>query len=707
MKYAASVLVMWFLTAQSLLSAEWFVAPDGNDASPGTRAQPFATLERAREAVRTLKKTRGSSAGGLTVWLRGGAYRRDKTFELAEQDSGTEQTPVVYRACASEQPRLIGGRAIAPSDCRPVSDPEALKRLDPEARPKVVEVDLGALGVGDVGQLPDRFQNGGGSPELFFDDQPMQLARWPNEGWVTIAEVIDRGVDPLDPSRGERERGVRPGTFVYREDRPARWRADDGVWLYGFWCHDWASECIRVASIDAAKRRITLAAPHGYGIGPSSKWNTYPRRYYALNLLEELDAPGEWYLDRKARRLYFWPPAPLEGKRLMLSLLSTPLVSLKDASHVVLRGLVLEVSRGGGVRIAKGTGNRVAGCRMVNLADTAVSVSGGKGHGVVSCDLWNLGRGGITLDGGDRKTLTPGGHFAENNHIHHFARLQRTYAGGIHVGGVGNRAAHNLIHHTPHTAIFYGGNEHVIELNEVHDLALETSDVGAFYTGRDWTSRGNVVRHNYLHDLPSMPGCGTMGVYLDDCDSGDRLIGNVFYKAGHAAFIGGGRDNLVANNVFIECLSAVHLDVRGLQRAKPGSGVRDGWDLLAKAEALDFRNSPWSTRYPDLARVMDEEPLLPRGNVIQRNLAVDCGKWLNAGGDTKKYLDRVAFQDNLVLTGEDPGFVDRRANNFQLKDDSPVYRKIPGFERIPFEKIGLRLDEYREKPLLRNPCTRP
>lgn len=698
----AFVLAVILLPLPSLGAVELFVAPDGNDTNDGAQAQPFATLERARDTLRTMRQAGELPAEGATVWLRGGVHAREETFALVEQDSGTEQGPVVYRAFGDEQPRISGGRALSPAAFHPVADPAALERLVPEVRGQVLEVDLDALGVPIPEAWPDRSRMIPGA-ELFFDGQPMQIARWPNDGWVTIGEVIDRGVDPLDLTQGEREKGVRGGTFVYQEDRPARWRAESGVWLLGFWCHDWSSECLRVASIDAQQHRITLAAPHAYGIGPSSTWNKHPRRYYALNMLEELDAPGEWYLDRDAKRLYFLPPTPvkgekpLEGKEVTLSLLTTPLISMKNVSHVTIRGLALEMSRGTGVQISGGAKNLVAGCTLTNLADTAVTISGGTGHGVLSCDLWNLGRGGISLSGGDRKTLTPGEHYAVNNHIHHFARLQRTYAGGIHLGGVGNRAAHNRIHDTPHSAIFYGGNEHLIELNEIYDVALETSDVGALYTGRDWTSRGNVVRHNFIHDLASMDGVGTMGVYLDDCDSGDEVVGNVFYKAGRAAFIGGGRDNRVANNIFIECRQAIHLDARGLRRAKPGTGVRDGWDLLAKAEALNFRQPPWSARYPKLARVMDEEPLLPLGNVVEHNVAVDCEKWLNAGGDVRPCLDRVVFQDNLILEGEDPGFLDRQAKNFQLKDDSMVYQKIPDFERIPFERIGLLTDEYRKE----------
>ena len=232
----------------------------------------------------------------------------------------------------------------------------------------------------------------------------------------------------------------------------------------------------------------------------------------------------------------------------------------------------------------------------------------------------------------------------------------------------------------------------MLELNEIHHVAQETSDVGAFYTGRNWTTQGNVLRWNYIHDLGAMGAVGTMGIYLDDCDSGDRLVGNVFYRAGRAAFIGGGRDNLVENNLMIECDAAVHLDARGTTRIKLDAAPSDSWNLLAKAERLDYKKPPWSTRYPKLASIMDEEPLLPLGNVVRRNVAYRCKRWLSANG-MDKYLDRIEFSDNLEDV-DDPGFLDAAKQDFRLREDSAVL-KLPGWERIPIEKVGLYKDEYR------------
>ena len=114
------------------------------------------------------------------------------------------------------------------------------------------------------------------------------------------------------------------------------------------------------------------------------------------------------------------------------------------------------------------------------------------------------------------------------------------YKAGIALHGVGLRAANNLIHDAPHMAIQFWGNDHVIELNEIHHVCPESNDAGAIYAGRDWTMRGTVICHNYLHHITGFRGKGCVGVYLDDMFCGTRIEGNVFHEVTRAAFIGAG-----------------------------------------------------------------------------------------------------------------------------------------------------------------------
>lgn len=660
------------------------VATNGSDQNPGTAAKPFATLTKARDSVRESRKA--GARGAVTVTVHGGSYFLKQGFVLEEQDSGTAEAPVIYTAASGEEVRLVGGRQLAAGLFRPVTDAGVLARLPEEARRQVRVVDLAQAGVTNLSELPTKFRGAAKYAEVFFNDVPLELARWPNEGWATIKSVIDRGGKHSSITGPDGKPGN--GTFEYAEERPARWNIEKGVWLHGYWCHDWYDEAIRVAAIDTAKKHITFAAAHGYGIGPSHKWNKAPRRYRAMNVLEELDTPGEWYIDVKMKRLYLWPPEDPGGARVVVSVLSDPIVALRSAAHVTLRGVVLECTRGDAVVVSGGHDNRLSGCTVRNTGGSAVAVSGER-NSVVGCDIYQTGTSGIKLSGGSRNTLIPARNIARNNHIHHFARLQRTYAAAIHLSGVGNIASHNLIHDCPHSGILYGGNEHLIEYNEIFRTSQETGDVGALYTGRDWGTQGNVIKHNFIHHTGGVKGW-SMGVYLDDCDSGDTIVGNIFYRVTRAAFIGGGRNNMVENNVFVDCSPAVHVDDRGKSRIKWGAGLKESWDLEAKLRRYRFQQPPWSDRYPHLVNILDDQPELPLHNVIRRNVAVG-GKWLNARGKIKSYL---TMEDNLV-TDADPGFVSPETMDFRFRKDSRVWQEVPGFEAIPLEAIGLYQDSQR------------
>jgi len=594
-----------------------------------------------------------------------------------------------------ETVRLVGGRRLPPERFRKPAAAE-LTRVAAEARDSVVCLDLKGLGITDCGTFPVKFRGVALTMELFFDHEPMQLARWPNEGWATVRDVIDRGGKYSTEKTPDGKPGN--GTFVYGEERPARWNVSEGVWLHGYWCHDWYDEAIKIAGIDVARKRITLAAPHGYGLGPSHKWNKAPRRYYALNLLEELDAPGEWYVDAKRGVLYFWPPSDLRGAETIVSVLTAPVITLKHTSFTTVQGMTVECTRGNGVVIAGGRCNALVASVIRNTGMKGVALSG-RANRVVGCDVYQTGSAGISMNGGSRATLERGDNVVENNHIHHFARRQRTYAGAVHVQGVGNRAAHNLIHSCPHVGVPYGGNDNVIEFNEIFLTCQETGDVGALYTGRDWGTQGNVIRHNFIHHTGGVRGW-SMGVYLDDCDSGDSIVGNVFYRVTRAAFIGGGRNNLVDNNIFVDCSPAVHVDERGKSRIKWNAGLRDSWDLEAKLKRYKYQAPPWSERYPHLVNILQDQPELPLHNTIVRNVAVG-GKWLNARGAIGKLLN---LSDNYV-TDKDPGFVDPDTLDFRLREDSPAWTAAPGFKPIPVERIGLYRDPLRASwPVVKPAC---
>ena len=644
-----------------------YVATEGDDRWSGRLPEPnverndgpFATLERARDEIRRLK-AEGKLKGSVTVFVRGGEYYRDKPFKLTAEDSGTSDAPILYRAYPGEEVRLIGGKPV--SSWQPVTDRSVLGRLDELARGKVMQADLRSIGITDYGQPS------GGGLELFFNDKPMTLARYPNEGFMRIADVVVHNGHQIHGIKGSKI-----GKFHYEGDRPKRWVGEKDPWLHGYWFWDWSDQRHRIESIDTEGRIISVAQPyHGYGYR-KGQW------FYAYNILAELDSPGEWYLDRERGILYFWPPGDIESGRPTVSTIST-LVEMRDVSHVTLQGFILEVARGNAVTITNGEEDRIIDCTIRNIHGWAVRISGGKGDKVTGCEIYNLGHGGIALSGGDRERLIPAGHLAENNHIHHYGRWKRMYTPAVSLSGVGNRARHNLIHDAPHQAVAFSGNDHLIEFNEIHRVCLESNDAGAIYSGRDWTWRGTVIRYNFFHHINGFQGRGCMGVYLDDMLCGTIIYGNIFYRVTRAAFIGGGRDNVVENNIFVECSPAVHVDARAMGWAS----YHVNTTMVERLNRVPYKKPPWSERYPELVNILEDEPAAPKGNRIIRNICWK-GKWLEIEERAKPY---VRFEDNLI--DQDPLLVDVEGMDFRLRPDSPAY-KI-GFKPIPFEKIG----PYRE-----------
>jgi len=650
-----------------------YVSPGGSDGWSGhlrtsnkTHSDgPFATLERARDEIRALKQRSKILNGPIIIELAGGSYELAQTFTLDARDTGTSQAPIEYRAHRDEEVRLIGGKRV--TGWKPVTDPAMLNRLDPAARGAIRQVDLRSQGLSGL-PGPQGSPNWGQSKpgaELFFEDKPMTLARWPNAGTVRIAGVING--KPVDDHGTQ---SATEGKFIYDGDRPSRWAGENDAWLHGYWSLDWADQRQKIASIDAAKHVITLAKPdHTWGYR-TNQW------YYAFNILAELDQPGEWYLDHAGEILYFWPTTSLDKNQPVLSIIPT-LVAMKDVSHVTLHGLTLEASQATAVTVEGGDDVSIKGCVIRNTGSWGVRITGAKNSRVVDSDIYYTGDGGIDLDGGDRKTLTSGGLYAENNHIHHYSRWNPVYNAGVRLNGVANRARHNLIHDAPHMAIGLIGNDHLIEFNEIHNVCGESNDAGVIYAGQDWSMRGNIIRYNYLHNVYGRNGHGCMGIYLDDNFSSATIYGNVFYQVPRTVFLGGGRDNIVDNNIFVECAPAVNVDARGLGWRANGKD-----DLTKRLEEMPYRTEPWRSRYPQLMALLTDDPMAPKGVSITRNICVN-GQWSNIETSASPY---VTLKDNIVEG--DLHLMDSPIGKFALAKDSPALKL--GFKPIPLKQIGLQ-----------------
>jgi hypothetical protein len=246
-----------------LAAMDFYIAAAGKDqwsgraVSPhGDRSDgPFATLQRARDAIRQLKRSSGLPEGGVTVWIAPGMYFLEQGLELTAEDSGAAGKPIVYRG-AEGQVRITGSKTV--TGWRRVEDPATLARLDPAARESVLQAGLKAQGIVDCGQLRSRGFGRSTVPaalELFLKDQPMTLARWPNNGFEKIAGSPDAARDEHGGTLGKL-----PAGFHYQGDRPQRWADSDDIWIHGYWAYDWANSYEHIASLDKQKHLITTMA---------------------------------------------------------------------------------------------------------------------------------------------------------------------------------------------------------------------------------------------------------------------------------------------------------------------------------------------------------------------------------------------------------------------------------------------------------------
>ncbi len=661
----------------------FYVSTKGSDQNPGTKEKPFATIEKARDATRLL----GDKKSGTTIYIKGGTYRFANALELTNADGGTELKPVTYAAVSGEEVIFTGATEIPNKLFVPISDAATLNRIQPELKSKLVSLDLSSLNLNHRNILPDLFNDDGGLLGLFVHGERMPLSRYPNKSYMAMKKVLINGGGQETKNddwanyyaAGAKEKKVpRPGVFEYRDSRTSRWvnQLDRGVWLKGYWRIPWQNECVRVAAIDTLLHTITLKKPVPGGIG-----NKYTRpegnggeQYWLLNLLEEIDEPGEWAVDFKDNKLYFYPPTPLKQGSITIGDNKSAVIVLNNASNIAIKGITIEQSVLEGISITGGRHNLIAGCTIKNVNKYAVKITGGTHHEVLSCDLYNLGEGGVWLSGGD-ESVTPRvatRHRVVNNHIHHFSQLVHIYTpavnagftgggGGGHHTSVGNYVAHNLIHDTPHGAIIYGSWDNVFEYNEIFRMCQVSNDLGAFYSYDLYERSGNnTFAYNFIHNSDDGDG-----IYFDHDHREMHVYGNVLAlnsrggKRGTAFLFKHG--TLAKNHYPLDCYNNIAIN------------CGYGFEFVT----IDTTANNW------------------KDNITYRCKVPFEYKYVNATGKEIKQDSTVANGKNIAYN-EDPGFVNAGKMDFRLTPNSKVFTDLPNFKPIPMDKIGLFKDAYRK-----------
>ncbi|MDX9868113.1 MAG: right-handed parallel beta-helix repeat-containing protein [Kiritimatiellia bacterium] len=653
------------------------VSPQGKDTWSGKFAVPnaaktdgpLASLGGARNALRRLRHAGALTPGqAVTVRFQSGRYEQRIPVAFTEEDSGTAEAPVVFEAAPNAQVRITGGVALW--QMKTLADTNLLRRLPEAAREKVQVISLPAQGIHEYGVEP---VGSSAAPvsgiQLIYGDEAMRLARWPNKGYVTIVDTPD---------------GKGGNTFTYAEENPSRWADEIDPRGQGYWAHDWAACAIAFARIDPAAKTITQKVPGShYGFRTGGYW-------FGYNLLCELDEPGEYYVDRLDGKLYFWPTGNPANTRAEVSV-GTRLLQLDNVAHMRFRGLTFENCRGEAILISQGESVHVVGCTMRNIGHRAVNIRGGKTHRIAGCELTRLGDGGILASGGDERRLERCGHVVDNNHIHDYARFSMTYGAAVQLHGCGIRVSHNLIHNGPHVAVLFGGREQVMEYNEIHSICLFSGEMGAFYTGRDWTLVGNVIHGNHIHDIYNPRPQRNRAIMLDDGAAGITMTQNLIVRVAEGISLSA-VGNVIDNNVFVDCHPAISgwQTYETPQSVTPPKGVHA--QMPERLFAAPVEDPLWKERYPwllafrDAVRGKKLRPPETRTRVERNVVWGGPSAWMVHYKNYPRTVHSWLVGENN-LAGADPLFVDAVKGDYRLQAASPALKL--GFRPLPIGKMGL------------------
>lgn len=430
-------------------------------------------------------------------------------------------------------------------------------------------------------------------------------------------------------------------------------------------------------------------------------------RYFVENILEELDSPGEWYLDRAHRKLYLWPKTPLTNQSQVIAARLTRLVEFrgtkeKPVQFVRLRGLTLQETdytpddgfiafgsnQDGVVSLFHTNGITVENCRLRNIGKAGLHSSFGRDTRFLGNEISHGAEGGIYINN------APDGTVVSDNHIHHLGWVYKHVA-GISTGDQvhGALIAHNHVHDTTRWGISVdhtSSTKNIVEYNHLHDLNTETYDTGGLEVtqqSRDHHS-GSIFRYNLIHDTggySSMMGRdmrNSWGIYLDSFAGGFTVYGNVVYGAQDGGLmVQGGKNNKIYNNIFVENGPRSQIMIANFSDNSRGTEFHHNIVSYVAPESMAIYSGIQAAhaivRWDHNLYWHDGQgvKVYAPGNEPYARWFRPWTFWRDLGFD----------QASLIA---DPQFVDAKLHDYRLRHTSPALKL--GFEQIDLSTVGPR-----------------
>lgn len=703
-----------------------FVSTVGDDSGDGSEEEPLRTLEKAIDVANEMRE---DSDKLIEILLREGTYSVTNTIKII--NSQKDDSLLKISAYQDEKVTINAGVDI-PLSAMNIADSDFTNAIiDKPNAGSVLQYNLKDAQIEDFGEISLRghliSDEKEAQAELSLNGEVQKLAGWPNGEYTGLIKPIDSN------EYGKRTKsGIANGcSFKVNYDRPSQWSKPEQAWLSGTIGPNYEFDYYPVSRFDSKEKRVYLSR------GALEKYYTEP--YYRFeNVPEELDEPGEYYIDRQSGMLYFYPPEDAPKDSVLTITMSTPTLDvsgkapnsmfrIENSKNIVFENLIFKGGRGSAITGKNNSNIKFINCEINSFGENGIRFDASTDITISDCKIHDVGQDGILfVSCGNYQMLSPSNIVVSNNDIYNFARLERSYKTGIDFGYrcVGATAANNHIHNGPHAGmIFYGVNNDIYG-NEFDNLVTEFSDMDALYCNNSnypW-ERGNKIHNNYFHDIgkSSMNGrhqINVRAIRTDNRGCGLNIYENLFYNIGDGgngngnngigAITAEGTRNRIFNNLFVDCNEAYFntLQYKEIETADDGtlypntiinsSGVEVA-NTINGAKVADLKKQMenylpvYGKQFPELYNYFYEHPNMSKTNEFKNNMIINIAIPLSNFNGTQ---NEEGFRGSQMLTAasgnyvsmSDPGFVSYDNGNLELSSSATLLVEgLPKFEMSSF-----------------------
>lgn len=703
-----------------------FVSAVGDDSGDGSEEEPLRTLEKAIDVANEMRE---DSDKLIEILLREGTYSVTNTIKIINSQ---KDDPLLKISAYQDEKVTINAGVDIPLSAMSIADSDFTNAIiDKPNAGSVLQYNLKDAQIEDLGEISLRghliSDEKEAQAELSLNGEVQKLAGWPNGEYTGL-------IKPTDSNEyGKRTKsGIANGcSFQVNYDRPSQWSKPEQAWLSGTIGPNYEFDYYPVSRFDSEEKRVYLSR------GALEKYYTEP--YYRFeNVPEELDEPGEYYIDRQSGMLYFYPPEDAPKDSVLTITMSTPTLDvsgkapnsmfrIENSKNIVFENLIFKGGRGSAITGKNNSNIQFINCEINSFGENGIRFDASTDIKISDCKIHDVGQDGILfVSCGNYKTLSPSNIVVSNNDIYNFARLERSYKTGIDFGYrcVGATAANNHIHNGPHAGmIFYGVNNDIYG-NEFDNLVTEFSDMDAMYCNNSnypW-ERGNKIHNNYFHDIgkSSMNGrhqINVRAIRTDNRGCGLNIYENLFYNIGDGgngngnngigAITAEGTRNRIFNNLFVDCNEAYFntLQYKEIETADDGtlypdtiinsSGVEVA-NTINGAKVADLKKQMenylpvYGKQFPELYNYFYEHPNMSKTNEFKNNMIINIAIPLSNFNGTQ---NEEGFRGSQMLTAasgnyvstSDPGFVSYDNGNLELSSSATLLVEgLPKFEMSSF-----------------------